>query len=79
MDWVGSCKATDETTRTAGIGRIIFDEIPLEYSQFDLVEIQVIFEPLLLRVDADLISAFTNQSLYLIKAHPILDSALSGC
>jgi hypothetical protein len=43
MDWVGSCKATDETTRTAGIGRIIFDETPLEYSQFDLFDIQVIF------------------------------------
>jgi hypothetical protein len=41
MDWFGSCKATDETAWTPGIGRIIFDEIPLEYSRFDLFEIQV--------------------------------------
>jgi hypothetical protein len=42
MDWFGSCKAIDETTWTAGIGRIIFDEIPLERSRFDLFDIQVI-------------------------------------
>ena len=43
MDWFGSYKATYETTWTAGIGRIILDEIPLEYSRFDLFDIQVIF------------------------------------
>jgi len=42
MDWGGSCKATDETTWTAGIGRILFDEIPMEYSRFDLFDIQVL-------------------------------------
>ena len=42
MDWGGSCKATDETTWTAGIGRIIFDEIPMEYSRFDLFDIQTL-------------------------------------
>ncbi len=42
MDGVGSCKATDETAWTAGIGRIILDEIPLEHSRFNLFDIQVI-------------------------------------
>jgi len=42
MDGFGFCKATDETTWTAGVGRIIFDEIPLEYSRFDLFDIQII-------------------------------------
>jgi hypothetical protein len=42
MNWFGSCKATDETTWTAGIGRIILNEISLEYSRFDLFDIQII-------------------------------------
>jgi hypothetical protein len=42
MDWFGSCKATYEATWTTGIGWIIFDEISLEYSRFDLFDIQVI-------------------------------------
>jgi len=42
MDGFGSSKASDETTRTAGIGRIILNEISLENSRFDLFEIQII-------------------------------------
>ena len=42
MDRFGPCQATDETTWTAGIGRILFDEIPLEHSRLDLFDIQVI-------------------------------------
>jgi hypothetical protein len=76
VDWFGSRKAAHETTWTAGISGIIFDEIPLEHSRFNLFDIQVILQPLLLGMDADLISAFANQSFYLINVHPILNSAL---
>ena len=79
MNRFRSSKATDETTWTAGICWIIFDEIPLDHRRLNLYDIQVILQPLLLGMNTDLISAFADQSFYLFNAHPILNSALDKC
>ncbi len=60
MNRFSSSKATNETAWTSGIRWIIFDEIPLDHRRLNLYNIQVILQPLLLGMDADLISAFSN-------------------
>ncbi len=61
MNWFGFRLPTDETTRTAWVIRIRFEKFTLKYRLFNLFNIQIIFEPLLLSMNTDFVATLSNQ------------------
>jgi hypothetical protein len=65
----GSSQTADETTWASRVFGIVFDEFSLQQSGFNLVDIQIIFQPFLLGMNTDLITTCSNQLSDFLDGH----------